>query len=153
MGIKKRNKVSAQFNMSSLTDIIFLLLIFFMLTSTLVAPNAINFKLPGSKQKRVTSTRNLDEIEINKRGLYYYNNRSITLIELEQNLRRLSAGKPPMSESVIISIEKGANVEHVVAVMDLALKFEVNRVLAPEKWWTCSEPLYAEYKQQWQVQC
>ena len=133
MGIKKRSKVSAQFNMSSLTDIIFLLRIFFMLTSTLVAPNAINFKLPGSSQKRVTSTRSLDEIRINNTGRYYYNNRSITLIELEGQLRRLAAGKAPMSESVIITIDKGAKVENVVAVMDLTLKFEINRVLAPEK--------------------
>ncbi len=119
--------------MSSLTDIIFLLLIFFMLTSTLVAPNAINFNLPGSSQKRVTSTRTLDEIRINNTGRYYYNNRSITLIEMEGQLRRLAAGKAPKSESVIITIDKGAKVENVVAVMDLTLKFEINRVLAPEK--------------------
>ena len=133
MGLKKKSKVSAEFNMSSLTDIIFLLLIFFMLTSTLVAPNAINFNLPGSTQKRVSSTRSIDEIEINDRGRYYFNNRSITLNELEDQLRRLSAGKAPKSESVLISIDKGAKVENVVAVMDLTLKFEINRVLAPEK--------------------
>lgn len=119
--------------MSSLTDIIFLLLIFFMLTSTLVAPNAINFNLPGSTQKRVTTTRSIDEIEINDRGRFYYNDRSITLNELEGQLRRLSAGKAPKSESVLISIDKRAKVEDVVAVMDLTLKFEINRVLAPEK--------------------
>jgi biopolymer transport protein ExbD len=133
MGLKKRAKVSAEFSMSSLTDIIFLLLIFFMLTSTLVAPNAINFNLPGSTQKRVTTTRTLDEIRINNRGSYYYNNKNITLIEMEDQLRRLGAGKAPKSESVIISIDKGAKVENVVAVMDLTLKFDINRVLAPEK--------------------
>lgn len=133
MGLKKRAKVSAEFSMSSLTDIIFLLLIFFMLTSTLVAPNAINFNLPGSSQKRVNTTKTLDEIKINDRGNYYYNNRVITLIEMEEQLRRLSAGKEPKSESIIISIDKGAKVENVVAVMDLTLKFEINRVLAPEK--------------------
>lgn len=133
MGLKKRAKVSAEFSMSSLTDIIFLLLIFFMLTSTLVAPNAINFNLPGSQQKRVTTNQTLDEIRINNTGRYYYNNRSITLIEMEGELRRLGAGKAPKSESVIISIDKGAKVENVVAVMDLTLKFDINRVLAPEK--------------------
>ena len=89
--------------------------------------------MPGSTQKRVTTSRTIDEIKINDRGRYYYNNRSITLNELEGQLRRLSAGKPPKSESVLISIDKGAKVENVVAVMDLTLKFEVNRVLAPEK--------------------
>ena len=55
MGLKKRSKVSAEFSMSSLTDIIFLLLIFFMLTSSLVAPNALNLKLPGSSRTKVAS--------------------------------------------------------------------------------------------------
>ena len=49
MAVKKRSKVSAEFNMSSLTDIIFLLLIFFMLTSSIVTPNALNLQLPGKK--------------------------------------------------------------------------------------------------------
>jgi biopolymer transport protein ExbD len=133
MAIKKRSKVSAEFSMSSLTDIIFLLLIFFMLTSTLVAPNSINFNLPGSKQKRVETTRDIDEIRITNRGLYYYNNRSITIVEMEDQLRRLSAGKAPKSESVIIYIDPQANVETVVPVMDLTLKFEINRITASEK--------------------
>ncbi|MFZ1703487.1 MAG: biopolymer transporter ExbD [Saprospiraceae bacterium] len=50
MSVKKRNKVSAEFNMSSLTDIIFLLLIFFMLTSNLVQ---INVSLPKSESKTI----------------------------------------------------------------------------------------------------
>lgn len=134
MAFKKRSKVSAEFSMSSLTDIIFLLLIFFMLTSTLVAPNAINFNLPGSTQKRVSADeKTLDEIRINNTGRYYYNNRSITLLEMEQQLSRLSAGKEPKSESVVISIDKGAKVENVVAVMDLTLRYEINRILMPEK--------------------
>ena len=53
MGMKKRAKVSAEFSMSSLTDIIFLLLIFFMLTSSVVVPNALNLQLPGQSKKNI----------------------------------------------------------------------------------------------------
>ena len=53
MTLKSRNKVSANFNMSSMTDIIFLLLIFFMLTSTLISPNALDLLLPSSKSQTV----------------------------------------------------------------------------------------------------
>ena len=49
MAIKSRNKVEPAFNSSSMSDLVFLLLIFFMLTSTLVAPNAIKLMLPSSK--------------------------------------------------------------------------------------------------------
>lgn len=133
MGIKKRNKVSAEFSMSSLTDIIFLLLIFFMLTSTLVAPNSLNLKLPGNSQKKVKNIQNLDEVRIDGRGRYYMNDRSITLIEAKSQMQRLSSGKAPQSQSIIISPDKDAKVEAVVAIMDLALKYEINGVLAPEK--------------------
>ena len=51
MALRSRNKVSADFNMSSMTDIVFLLLIFFMLTSTLVSPNALKLLLPSSKAR------------------------------------------------------------------------------------------------------
>ena len=58
MGIKKKSKVSAAFNMSSLTDIIFLLLIFFMLTSSAIVPNALNLQLPGKKSSTPVDTKN-----------------------------------------------------------------------------------------------
>ena len=51
MGLRSRNKVNPNFSMSSMTDIVFLLLIFFMLTSTLVSPNALKLLLPNSKAK------------------------------------------------------------------------------------------------------
>ena len=51
MRLRGRNKINVNFNMSSMTDIVFLLLIFFMLTSTLVSPNALKLLLPSSKAK------------------------------------------------------------------------------------------------------
>lgn len=51
MAIKARNKRNLQFNMASMSDLVFLLLIFFMLTSTLVAPSAINLLLPSSDSR------------------------------------------------------------------------------------------------------
>ncbi|MCB0596361.1 MAG: biopolymer transporter ExbD, partial [Phaeodactylibacter sp.] len=86
MGLKKRSKVSAEFSMSSLTDIIFLLLIFFMLTSSLVAPNALNLKLPSSSKTSTPSTNKIDDVRISQGGNYYLNNRSISLEGLESEM-------------------------------------------------------------------
>ena len=89
MGLKKKTKVSAEFSMSSLTDIIFLLLIFFMLTSSLVAPNALNLKLPGtSRSSKVADPSKLDNVRITRKGNYYLNNKSIGIVDLESALRR-----------------------------------------------------------------
>jgi biopolymer transport protein ExbD len=132
MGLKKRSKVNAQFNMSSLTDIIFLLLIFFMLTSSLVAPNALNLKLPGSSTARVVSTAKMDDVSITRAGNYYFNGRRMELEEIEEQLRRHAARSRDKLD-ITISPEKGAPVEAVIGVMDIALRLEINGILATEE--------------------
>ncbi|GHT38622.1 biopolymer transporter ExbD [Bacteroidia bacterium] len=69
MGIKRKSKQTAEFNMSSMTDMIFLLLIFFMITSTVVTPNAIKVMLPQSAQQ--TSASPLSRVTIDKNLNYY----------------------------------------------------------------------------------
>lgn len=133
MGIKKRSKVSAQFNMSSLTDIIFLLLIFFMLTSTLVAPNALNLKLPGSSNRQSVTASEIDDVTIRKDGRYYFNNKRIDIGELETQLSRSARSAGSRNYNMTISPEKGTPTEYVVAVMDMAMRFNINGILATEK--------------------
>jgi len=71
MGLKKKSKVSAEFSMSSLTDIIFLLLIFFMLTSSMVVPNALNLKLPGKKKSNTELKAPPAKVSIRRDGTYW----------------------------------------------------------------------------------
>ena len=129
MGITKRNKVSAQFSMSSLTDIIFLLLIFFMLTSSLVAPNALNLKLPSSSSQRVVSTDRLDRISISAAGEYFLNGRQFSLRNLERELARKARSR---STQLNITIKPAPDTptEYVVAVMELAMRYDINGILA-----------------------
>ncbi len=135
MGIKRRNKVSAEFNMSSLTDIIFLLLIFFMLTSTLVSPNALNLKLPG-KGNPTTSSSKPPKVSINSNGTYYLEGRRITADNLDRALKSL-AGKTLSRRGrqldITISPAKGVAVEYVVTVMDIAMRHNINAILATPK--------------------
>jgi biopolymer transport protein ExbD len=69
MAIKRKHKISAEFSMASMTDMIFLLLIFFMITSTVVAPNAIKVLLPQSAQQ--TAAKPLTRVTIDK-DLHYF---------------------------------------------------------------------------------
>jgi biopolymer transport protein ExbD len=130
MGLKKRSKVSAEFSMSSLTDIIFLLLIFFMLTSTLVAPNALNLKLPGKSNAKATTSAQVDDVRISQSGRFYVNNKRRSLGDVEREMARLArrSSKP----TITISPDKGTPTEHVVAIMDLAMRYNINGVLTTE---------------------
>ncbi len=132
MGLKKKSKVSAQFNMSSLTDIIFLLLIFFMLTSSLVAPNALNLKLPGSSRTRVESASDMDDVAISRSGNFYLNGKRIGLQELENALSR-RARQTRGKMNMTITPARGTPVEHVVSVMDIAMRNNINGILATEE--------------------
>lgn len=129
MGLKKRSKVSAEFSMSSLTDIIFLLLIFFMLTSSLVSPNALNLKLPGSSTSKMPTTTNIDDVKITKGGTYYLNGKATSIEQLDSQLNRMARSKSGQL-SITISPAKDTPVEDVIAVMDIAMRYNINGILA-----------------------
>ncbi|MFT4663392.1 MAG: biopolymer transport protein ExbD [Polaribacter sp.] len=130
MGIKKRSKVNAEFNMSSMTDIIFLLLIFFMLTSNLVAPNALNLKLPGRGASASISSTPTD-VAIDRKGNYKLDGRTSTASKIERALR--SQKKKERNMAITISPADKAPVESVVAIMDIAMRYQINAILATEE--------------------
>ncbi|MFT4758425.1 MAG: biopolymer transport protein ExbD [Paraglaciecola sp.] len=131
MGLKKRSKVSAEFSMSSLTDIIFLLLIFFMLTSSLVAPNSLNLKLPGSGTPPKTASKDkIDDVRIDKKGRFYFNGKQYGFSKLEQTLARNAKRKK--NYTITMSPESGTPTEFVAKLMDISLKYNINGILATE---------------------
>ena len=126
MALKSRNKVSPNFNMSSMTDIVFLLLIFFMLTSTLVSPNALKLLLPNSKSK--TLEKQTISVSINKDLDFYINENPVIENNLESELKEvLSNQKEP---AIILHADKTVDIEHVVKVMDIAYRNKYKIVLA-----------------------
>ena len=131
MGLKKKSKVSAEFSMSSLTDIIFLLLIFFMLTSSLVSPNALILKLPGSSKSSTTTSSSVPDVTIRRDGSYRLNGKSITTANLEKTL--IAYKRKKSKADITISPDQNAPVEAMVTVMDIALKLEINAILAIEE--------------------
>ena len=126
MALKSRNKVSPNFNMSSMTDIVFLLLIFFMLTSTLVSPNALKLLLPNSKAK--TLEKQTISVSINKDLDFYINENQVIVSNLENELKQvLSQQREP---AIILHADKTVDIEHVVKVMDIAYRNKYKIVLA-----------------------
>ena len=118
--------------MSSLTDIIFLLLIFFMLTSSLVVPNALNLKLPSSSSSKVVSSAKVPDVAIRKSGSLYLDGRRTSDDNLEKSFQSLSR-KKGKDATITISPAKGAKVQDVVKVMDMAVRYQINAILASDK--------------------
>jgi len=126
MALRSRNKVTPNFNMSSMTDIVFLLLIFFMLTSTLVSPNALKLLLPSSKAK--TLEKQTISISITKDIDFYINENKVTAESIEQELKLLI--KNEIEPAIILHTDRTVAIEHVVKVMDIAYRNKYKIVLA-----------------------
>ena len=126
MALRSRNKVSADFNMSSMTDIVFLLLIFFMLTSTLVSPNALKLLLPSSKAR--TLEKQTVSVSITKDIAFFINENKVQEANIEQELKLLLDNID--EAAIILHTDKTVNIEHVVKVMDIAYRNKYKIVLA-----------------------
>lgn len=126
MNFKARNKVTPEFNMSSMTDIVFLLLIFFMLASTLVTTNAIDILLPKASGK--TENKKSVAVSIKKDLTYYIDKKRVGLSVLEHKLiATLSKVSKP---TIVLRAEKSVPIENVVKVMDIANKNKFKVILA-----------------------
>jgi len=126
MNLKGRNKVNPNFNMSSMTDIVFLLLIFFMLTSTLVTVSAIDVLLPkaGGKTENQTSVA----LSITKESLFYIDKTKVSSNNLEREL--LAKVGPEKSKTVVIRGDKDVPYKNVMQIIDIANRNKLKMILA-----------------------
>jgi biopolymer transport protein ExbD len=131
MGLKKKSKISAEFSMSSLTDIIFLLLIFFMLTSSMVVPNALNLKMPGKSKSSNQPKYPPTEVVIAQNGTYTLNGRSAKRSDIEQTVRTLKKERSKLS--LIITPNDNVANEYVVAILDIAYRYHVDAIMTDPK--------------------
>ena len=114
MAIRSRNKVEPTFNSSSMSDLVFLLLIFFMLTSTLVAPNAIKLMLPSSNSK--TMAKQTVTVYVNEQYQYFVNETPSDEAQLT-DLINASIGNDSQA-TVVLRSDKSVPVQYIVNVID-----------------------------------
>ena len=114
MAIKSRNKVEPTFNSSSMSDLVFLLLIFFMLTSTLVAPNAIKLMLPSSNSK--TMAKQTVTVYVNEQLQYYVDETAADETQLT-DLINSKIGNDSQA-TVVLRSDKTVPVQYIVNVID-----------------------------------
>ena len=128
MTLKSQNKINPNFSMSSMTDIVFLLLIFFMLTSTLVTTNALKISLPSSSAEQI-KTQTVS-ISITEDLRYFINNDPVESSFLESKIREeYDAIDNPV---LVLRAAKTIPLEYAVEVMDVAYRNNYKIVLATQ---------------------
>jgi biopolymer transport protein ExbD len=126
MNLRGRNKVDPTFNMSSMTDIVFLLLIFFMLTSTLVTVSAIDVLLPKAGGK--TENSKSVAVSITNDSFFYIDKTQVSASNLESELLK-SVGSDKQ-KTIVIRGDQDVPYKNVMQVIDIANKNKLKMILA-----------------------
>ncbi|MBK8966072.1 MAG: biopolymer transporter ExbD [Saprospiraceae bacterium] len=133
MGLKRRVRVTPAFSLAAMIDIIFLLLMFFMLTSKFVTPNALNLQLPSSSSKTMASPSLA--VSVNASGEYYLDG---TPTRKDRLFSALSAkirasNEDPKNTTITVVAEKTVPLDNVVFILDIANRLKVKTILATEE--------------------
>jgi biopolymer transport protein ExbD len=126
MPVKGRNKVSPEFNMSSMTDIVFLLLVFFIIASTMISPNGVDVLLPKGSTR--TTKKNQVSVSITKDVKYFVGQREVNFDQLERTLQSMLEGEE--KPGFLLRPEETVDIQYVVAVMEIANRNKYQMVLA-----------------------
>lgn len=131
MALKRRSKILATFSMSSMTDVIFLLLIFFMVTSTIVFPNAIKVLLPQSKQQTSASPQARVTIDENLNYYVAFGNEAPTPVAIDQITPWLQSVKME-HDDMFVSLYADENIPYskVVEILNIGVENDFKMVLA-----------------------
>ena len=125
MGLQQKNKVDASFSMSSMTDIIFLLLIFFMLTSSFITPSGLSVNLPSSETSDIVMQE--VTVSVTKDLQFSVNDKLVTREQLKSVLTPLLEGK---KGQVVLHLDKEVPVEYLVEIGGIAAGLGANVSIA-----------------------
>lgn len=129
MAIKRRNKVDPSSNMSSMSDMVFQILIFFMLTTTLVTPNALKLQLPQSNSQ--VTTKPILAVSIDASKTIFFGSDPVSLNELERRLQQHQV-KPEEDPTIALYVDRTVPIEEVVNVMNIARDNQYKLILATQ---------------------
>ncbi len=121
MGLQQKNKVDASFSMSSMTDIIFLLLIFFMLTSSFITPSGLSVNLPSSETSDIVMQE--VTVSVTKDLQFTVNDQLVARDQLKSVLTPLLGGK---KGQVVLHLDKEVPVEYLVEIGGIAAGLGAN---------------------------
>ena len=126
MALSQRNKISINFSSVGMTDVVFNLLIFFMLTSTLVHPSAIKLLLPkGSTQ---TSAKPQTSVSITRDLNYYIEKQPVSFEQIESVLKQKLGSNP--DTYISLHADKSVPFENVVKILDIAQRNNYKLIIA-----------------------
>ena len=129
MNLRRRNRAVGEVYSASLNDIMFFLLLFFLITSTMATPNVLKLLLPNAKSS-TQSVKHPITISVTQDMQFALNNDPINPDQLEPALVKLIAGQP--DPTALLKVDKTVQVQNLVDLLDIGNRLKIKMVLATQ---------------------
>jgi biopolymer transport protein ExbD len=130
MNIRRNQRFHPEVSTSSLNDIMFFLLLFFLIVSTLANPNVIKVLLPKSKTAQEIDKQQVN-LTVTADRKYFIDQKEVLLSELEQKLQEHVKGID--NPTVVLRFAKSLNIQDLVDVLEVGVRLNIKMVMATEK--------------------
>jgi len=130
MNIRRRKQFKPEVSTSSLNDIMFFLLLFFLIVSTLANPNVIKVLLPKSRTAQEIDKQQVN-LTVTDDRRYFIDQKEVLLSELEQKLQDHVRGIE--NPTVVLRFAKSLNIQDLVDVLEVGVRINIKMVMATEK--------------------
>lgn len=134
MKIERRKLRTAEVYTASLNDIMFFLMLFFLIVSTMIAPATMRVVLPSSKTSTDAAVRNQVNLTVTSDLRYLIEDKEVTFEQIEPFLVNELTSKPETQETVVLlHADKLLNLQNVVDLFDIGNKLKVKMILFTQK--------------------
>ena len=130
MNLRPKSENKAEVFTAAMNDIMFFLMLFFIIMSTLLNPNIINLNLPSSKNSQTIRKKEIN-LSVNKDKQYFIDNRQVQYAEIEPLL--LSEKKKRTEAIVVLRCDSTIKVQELVQVLEIGTKLEMKMILATKR--------------------
>ncbi|ALD20915.1 ExbD/TolR family protein [Hymenobacter sp. DG25A] len=132
MDLSRRRKLSSHVETSSMNDIMFFLMLFFLIVSTMVNPNVIKLMLPNARSGKAVMKQTIN-ISVDAQGQYFLDRQPVTSATLEQALAQRIAGLDKSIEpTVVLRVDSSLNVQKLVDILEIGNRLKVKMVMATQ---------------------
>ena len=131
MNIRRKSKYTSEVSTSSLNDIMFFLLLFFLIASTMANPNVIKVLLPKAQSTQVLPRDKPVTVSINKEMQYFIENTPITREQVKPELQKLVGTRT--DPTVVLQIDASVDWEYVAELLDMGRELNIKILAAARK--------------------
>lgn len=130
MNLRKRNKATVEVHTSALNDIMFFLLLFFLLASAVVNPQVVKLLLPRSESGQQSNAQKTITVSISEKLEYFVEKQQVNLESLQAEVEKYQTASPDLT--IVLYVARGVSIENTMQVFDVANQLKLKVVLAVE---------------------